>query len=411
MRLQSQYSKATIFSSITVLVIAGIGYYFLLRYVLEEQLDEALKVEEIEILDYVSKNHSLPEATTYKDQRISFTKITNSVSRHFSTIKSHNPDDDKYELSRQLIFPLEINGEYYAAYVTKSQEEIEELIGLILLVTLGLIVLLGILLFFFNRFLLKRLWRPFYSTLSSIKNFNLNAPSNVSIQTTSIDEFNEMNASVRSMTERVVKDYLSLKNFTDHASHELQTPLAVINSKLDVLIQSPELSETSLNHIQSIYTSVNKMSRLCQSLLLLTKIENNQFSDKSEVNIKEVIENKLRELEEWIQTNSLTTTTTLNKVVVSMNGQLAETLVSNLIVNAIKHSDKNSTIKISTEKNYFLISNRGEKQLDGTLVFDRFWKSEYSEGTGLGLAIVKQICEMYGFEISYTYIEGAHQFR
>jgi signal transduction histidine kinase len=108
------------------------------------------------------------------------------------------------------------------------------------------------------------------------------------------------------MTEKVVKDYLSLKQFIDHASHEMQTPLAVVNSKLDVLIQDPSLNEKNLHDLQVIYDAVDKMSKLSQSLLLLARIENNQFSEKQEVDIHGIAKNIIQELDEWISERSLT---------------------------------------------------------------------------------------------------------
>ncbi|MEO8405676.1 MAG: HAMP domain-containing sensor histidine kinase [Chitinophagaceae bacterium] len=410
MKLQTQYSRATIISSIVVLLIAGIGYYFLLHYVLTQQLDETLHVEEVEIIDYIQKNQSLPEATTFQDQRTSFRKVSNPIVRHFTTLMLVDSTDGDNELSRQLTFPIAIKGDYYAASVSKSQEETEDLIVLVLLVTLALLLLLGILLFFFNRFILKRLWRPFHDTLSSIKHFDLNAPSPVKVPKTSIDEFNELNESVNMMTEKVMKDYLSLKNFTDHASHEIQTPLAVINSRLDLLIQDPGLSAESLHQVQSVYNAVDKISRICQSLLLLTKIENNQFNDKEQVDIKRVIQDKLTELDEWIHGNSLNIQTDLRLSHVSMNAQLADILISNLVINAIKYTTQNKTITIHANSNRLTISNPGLQKLNDNLIYDRFWKSDKSDGTGLGLAIVKQICDKYGFELKYEYKKEFHQF-
>jgi signal transduction histidine kinase len=411
MKLQARYSQATIISSIIVLLIAGIGYYFLLHYILNKQIDQALRVEEVEIYDYIGKKHSLPEATTFKDQRIRFEKANSPVQRHFKTLKLFVPEENEYELSRQLLFTVQVNGDYYTASVTKSQEETQKLIGLILLITLGLILLLGVLLFIFNRILLKRLWQPFYDNLSSIKHFDLNAPAAIKFQQSSINEFNEMSLSINMMTEKVMKDYISLKNFSDNASHEIQTPLAVINSRLDVLIQDPGLSESSHHQIQSIYNSVEKISRLSHSLLLLTKIENNQFNETELVNLKQVVINKLEELEEWIHASSLQIKTELSEMTVSMNPYLADILISNLITNAIKHSGNNKGITIVLGKNSFLISNDADNSLDARLIFDRFWKSEYSSGSGLGLAIVKHICTIYNFTISYFFEDNKHYFQ
>ena len=410
MKLQAQYNKISIASSIIVLLIAGAGYYFLLHYVLEDQLDETLRVEQVEIQDFIRTNHSLPPATTYKDQRIEFKKTDKTFAQSFRTLILYNTEEKENELSRQLVFAVEVNGQYYAASVTKSQEDTEKIIGVILLITLGLIILLGILLFFANRFLVKRLWKPFQTTLSSIKNFDLNAPSAIKTEKTVIHEFNELNENISMMTEKVVKDYLSLKHFTDHASHEMQTPLAVINSKLDILIQDPALNEKNLQDLQVIYDAVDKMAKLSQSLLLLTRIENNQFSERQEVNLGETTENIIQEFDEWIREKSMTVCNDISGLRVTMNRQLANTLITNLVINAIKHSDRQERILLWSGEKIFTISNPGSQALAEDRVFARFWKSEYSNGTGLGLAIAKQICDHYGFLLRYEFRKGTHYF-
>jgi signal transduction histidine kinase len=410
MKLQTQYNKISIASSVLVLLIAGAGYYFLLNYVLKDQLDETLRVEQAEIRDYIKTNHSLPPATTYKDQRIEFNKSDNVFPQKFRTLTLYNAEEKENELSRQLIFTVEINGQYYVASVTKSQEDTEKIIGIILLITLGLIILLSILLFFANRFLVKRLWQPFQTTLSSIKNFDLNAPSAIKAGKTVIHEFNELNENISMMTEKAVKDYLSLKHFIDHASHEMQTPLAVVNSKLDMLIQEPALNEKNLQDLQVIYDAVDRMSKLSRSLLLLARIENNQFSEKQEVDIRVIAENIIQELDEWILEKKLMVCNEISELKVNINSQLANTLIANLVINAIKHSATQEKIRLWSDKNTFTISNPGVQALAGSLIFDRFWKSEHSDGTGLGLAIAKQICDQYCFLLQYEFREGTHCF-
>ena len=410
MKLQAQYNKISVFSTVIVLLIAGIGYYYLLHYVLTEQLDETLRVEQVEIEDYIHTNHSLPPATTYKDQKITFEKADKNFLQHFSTMTLYDSAEKENELSRRMVFPVQVDGQYYSASVTKSQEATEEMIGLILLITLGLIILLSALLFFANRFLVKRLWKPFRTTLASIKNFDLDAPSAIRNEKTPIHEFNELNESINLMTEKVVKDYASLKHFTDHASHEMQTPLAVVNSKLDILIQDPALSEKNLRDLQSIYNAIDKMSKLSQSLLLLTKIDNKQFYESREVDMGSTVKNKLQEMDEWIRERSLVVNNGVNDLHIKMNQHLADTLINNLLINAIRHSQPHSRLSLKSGEKNFTISNPGITALDTNHIFDRFWKSEHSEGTGLGLAIVKHICDQYGFSLQYEFKDRNHHF-
>jgi hypothetical protein len=207
MKLQAQYNRIAIASSAFVLLIAGIGYFFLLYFVLLEQLDDSLLVEEVEILDYVEKHHSLPKATVYKDQRISFAREPGNFTPFFRSREVLIPGERETELGRQRMFPVNVNGQQYTVTITKSQEATRKIAGLIALTTLGLIVLLGSILFLVNRVLLKTLWKPFHTTLGAIKSFDLAAPAPISVAKTSIDEFKELNESVRLMTEKVTRDY------------------------------------------------------------------------------------------------------------------------------------------------------------------------------------------------------------
>jgi len=410
MKLQAQYNRITIFSTLVVLLIAAVSYYFLLSYVLVSQLDEALKVEEAEIVDHIKEQKNLPPPTVYKDQRISFEVDTNNTSRVFRSLEVFDSVTNQSVLSRQLLFPVELNGKHYVVSVIKSEESTKDLVWIILFSTISLIVLLTVILFFTNRLLLKKLWRPFRNTLSSIKEFNLSVPNEIRIQPTKITEFRELNESIRMMTQKVMMDYQSLKSFTDHASHEMQTPLAVINSKLDILIQEPELSGKSMEQIQGIYNAVEKLSRLCQSLLLMARIENNQYRDTQTIAINKIIEEKKTEMQEWISALNICIVMKLEPLSVTMNKELAEILVSNLFRNAIRHNEADGKILIETKNKELLISNPGKKSLDKNGIFTRFYKSDHSDGSGLGLAIVQQICNHYHFNLHYDFVEGHHCF-
>lgn len=410
MKLQVQYNRVTIISTFFILLIAAASYYFLLRYVLISQLDESLKVEEAELHDYIKKHDSLPAPTVYKDQRISFEKTTIPAKRGFKSLSIFYPTENSTELSRQLLFPVALHQQNYRVSVTKSEESTQELVWIILFSTIGLLILLTAILFFTNRFLLKKLWQPFRTTLSTIKEFNLSAPAEISMQPGNIDEFEELNESIRLMTKKVTKDYQSLKDFTDHASHEMQTPLAIINSQLDLLIQEPELSEKTMGQVQGIYKSVEKLSRLCNALLLLARIENKQFTVTQLIPLHELVNEKASELEEWITAAQLTIHLQLDPLAVKMNRELAGMVVSNLLRNAIRHSKATGNITVQTNHQSLFVANSGKAALNKDKIFDRFYKSDHSEGSGLGLAIVRQICDQYQFALTYDFINEEHVF-
>ena len=410
MKLQSQYNRVTIISTLFILLIAAAGYYFLLRYVLISQLDEALKVEEAEIHDHIQQQDSLPASTVYKDQRISFEAATVPIKRSFHSREIVDTIKNEKESARQLVFPVVIRGRYYTASVMISEEATQDLVWIILFSTIALIALLMSILFFTNRLLLKKLWQPFRNTLSTIKEFDLSAPVALDMQPTTITEFRELNESIRMMTQKVLKDYQSLKDFTDHASHEMQTPLAVINSKLDLLIQEPELSEKSLAQVQGVYKAVEKLSRLCQSLLLLARIENNQYAGRQRLLINELVEEKEKEVKEWAGAMNIRIHLQADPLSVVMNYELAGMMVSNLLRNAVRHNEEGGNVFIQTGNEGLVVSNTGKTALDKRKIFDRFYKSDHSEGYGLGLAIVRHICDHYHFDLDYQFREGLHCF-
>ena len=409
MKLFTKYSRVNILASILALLLGSIGYYIVVRKVLVHQLDDTLKVEEAEILSFVSTRDKLPEPANYRDQQISFTPADTPVKRTFvdAYCLSHRHHD--HRPFRQLLFPVTAGGRNYTVSVSKSEVETQDLLGLIMLITGGMILLLLGTLFLANRLLLRRIWQPFYSTLESIRQFNLSSRTPLPVSNTRIEEFKNLDMAIEQMTKKILKDYEMLKNFADNASHEMQTPLAIINSKLDLMIQDQALAEKHLRQLQAMYDAVGRLSKLNQSLLLLTKIENNQFTHTDRVELAPMIEEKLIQFEDLVRAKKITVHTDLDKVNLRMNNYLADILLNNLLNNAIRHNQEGGTLTIRLRPTDLVISNTGPAlNFDPATIFDRFTKGSHSDGTGLGLAIVKQIGDNHNFPLSYTYENNFH---
>ncbi|MDQ6756946.1 MAG: HAMP domain-containing histidine kinase [Bacteroidota bacterium] len=411
MRLISKYNRANIVAIIIVLLLSAISYYFFIRSALIHQLDKDLKVEEREITDYTKENDQLPEPTNYKDEQEVFLPADKGTIRKFSSVSIFNKTHNEDVSYRQLQFSVTANGKEYKVLVRKSQEETEDLIQLILIITLAMVLILLISLFLVSRFLLSKLWKPFNSTLQQIKQFNLSGKEKVLLEESDINEFKELNESVNIMITRVSQDYAEIKNFTENASHEIQTPLAIIKSKLELLSQSESLKEEQMDNIQSVYEATNRLSKLNQSLILLTKIDNRQFNESEEVDMSNLVNKHLNNYEELIAAKQITLTKKINSnVKVIINESLAEILISNLITNAIKHNVDAGSIELTLTAKKFLIINTGlPLDNDPMELFERFKKDKMSsESLGLGLSIVKKICEKYGYEINYKYSTLLH---
>ncbi len=412
MKLLSKYNRLNIFVTIVVLLLSAVFYYFFIKAVLIHQLDKNLLVEERELKDYVKEENQLPEPSNYKDEQEVYSQINDSqIIRRFSSIDVFNKEHDENISYRQLEFPVMVAGKMYRIDVRKSQEETEDLIQLILEITLAMVLILLITLFIINRFVLNKLWSPFNSTLNQIKKFNVSGTNDIYFQLTDINEFKELNGAVYTMTKRASHDYNEIKSFTENASHEIQTPLAIIKSKLELLSQGESLKEEQMDTIQSIYETTNRLSKLNQSLILLTKIDNRQFHEKEEVNLSTIVHNHLNNYEELIAAKLIAVTKNIeDNITVTMNEMLADILISNLITNAIKHNIDNGSIDVTLNKHFFIISNSGiELDAHPAELFERFKKDKVnSDSLGLGLSIVKKICDTYGFSVLYEYAGGMH---
>ena len=222
-----------------------------------------------------------------------------------------------------------------------------------------------------------------------------------------------MNEALNKMTNKIYTDFIHQKEFTEKAAHEMQTPLAVMKAKLDLLIQSPNLKEEEMNQLQAIDTSVSKLASLNKALLLLAKIENNQFKDYTEINLQKVIEKIILNYEEVIESKNLSVEKKIEpNGKIMMNPILCDVLISNLIQNATRHNISGGSIKIELTTNTLTISNSGNPlNIKPEELFDRFKKNNASkESLGLGLSIVKSITDLYAIKITYSFSENRHTF-
>lgn len=412
MKLSTRYNRVNILTSSIILVITGIIYYFFIHLILTNKLDKDLVVEENEIRQYTRTYQKLPLPASYLDQQVSYRQLpadANNI-REFSNTTYLNPIENEQEPGRSLVTTLRLKGQNIQVTITKSRVESEDLVRVILLITLGVTLILLVSLIIINRFVMSRLWMPFYNTLKRMKAFEVTKMESLNSDTTKIDEFIELNQSVNAMADRVKKDYRELKSFTDNASHEMMTPLAVINSKLDSLLQTEPFTAQQGTLLEDIYQATGRLSRLHQSLLLLAKIENNLITDAQEIDLKVLIESKVRQFHELFERDSLIVQTKLSNKTVNMSRYLADILLNNLFSNAVRHNQRGGKILIELTETTLIISNTGKDFSGKDRLFDRFSKSNESEGMGLGLAITKQVCNLYGYQINYQQINEFHIF-
>ena len=320
----------------------------------------------------------------------------------------HFEEIDRFRCLSKVIY---LNQKPYRFNIETNIEETQETIFFISITTVFLFVLIVGGLLVLNRRLSKSVWKPFRETLDQLKTFSLNNQTKIEFSKTDVSEFDELNQSLTKLIEHNVSVYKTQKEFTENASHELQTPLAILKNKLDILLQNQDLTEKQYQIAEEMNRALSRSSRINKNLLLLAKIDNKQFDSKT-FHLDEVLNQSLEILQEHFEQKNISVNTEIfDNVKVNGNIGLTEVLINNLIINAIRHTSINGSILIRLSQSEFEVSNSGTGKLNGDLLFKRFSRfSKDNNGSGLGLAIVQEICKSQNWTIDYRFENNNHIF-
>jgi len=409
LKLYVKYNRVNILAAILIFIVGSCSFYFLLQYILVHQLDDTLKTEETEIKQYRNEHHAMPEITPTRHQVTTFTPVTDSFPAIYRTVKLNGHND----MYRQVQFGMEAAGKYYLVTVSRPLEETEDLLQVIILLTIIMIACILLVGYIINRVVLSGLWKPFYKTLDTLSAYELSSQQVLNFTPTGINEFDLLNENVQRMTERVQADYQSLKEFTAHAAHEMQTPLAIMRSKLDVLMQQDAILKHEGASISDFESAISRLSKLNQSLLLLTKVENRQFVLNEQVDMEALLKSKVSELLDIIEAKHLSVNIVVEPMTIRFHRHLADIILNNLLSNAIRYNREGGTIDISLQNNALIVSNTSSlPMLDRVRLFQKFYRhaNVSEDGSGLGLSIIRQICDMAGYVIRYDYKDARHIF-
>ena len=414
MTLSNKTALSFLASALVVAALGGVFSYYLLMYVFDREATEQLKAQQAKILREIDKIEDSEQKWFALADSISIEHTNFPVKESLCDTLLPNPLEIGEMLDyRILIFGVKTHTGYVKVTISKALYETEDLAGVILLifsvVLLGLIIALLII----NYVISNRLWRPFYQALQQLQSFKIQEQKPLSFMATTTKEFGVLQQNINHLTHRIWHDYNSLKQFTENASHEFQTPLAVIQSNLEQLIQSDNLHEKQLTKISELIESVRHLSKLNQTLLLLVKIENQQFVDTESINLSQLMSDSLEFLSEHIEAKNITIEKQVEQgVFIEGNRMLLEILINNLLLNAIRHNVENGKIGVEFSKHRFIVSNTGHNHsLNTANLFKRFsTSSAETPSSGLGLAIVKQICNRYHWQIHYSFERQLHCF-
>jgi signal transduction histidine kinase len=398
-------------------------YYWAVNTIWESELDEhnttvaektayefnLLKLSDTELYKSITLwNHIQPETN------IENLPVNVSHEDLYFTIDKKKNFAGKYEIERYRCLKkiVYINNKPFLFTIQTNIEEAKDTIAVIAVTTVFFFIIIALGLLFLNRKLSASIWKPFRNTLEKLKKFNLNTHNQIEFEKTDTIEFEELHESLNKLIEHSVSVYQTQKQFTENASHELQTPLTIIKHKVDILLQNESLTEEQYLIAEDINKALTRSSRINKNLLLLAKIGNSQFDNSEKFEFDILVNQSLEMLEEHVNQKNISVKTSIHpEIEVLGNNGLCEVLINNLLINAIRHTQQEGSISVILTESFFEVSNSGTEKLNTDLLFKRFSRlSSDNSGSGLGLAIISEICRFQNWKVSYRFENHHHIF-
>jgi signal transduction histidine kinase len=401
MKLIKRTYTYTALSLIPVIILGSLFCYYMIQYISYEETDEFLTYEMQRLVDYHEKNNDLPE----------FHQVTAILpgvkydTPMFRDTLILEPADNEMVPYRELYFTISHKGEdqtLVLRHLLIGRDDIAE--GTILIIA-GLMLLITGVFYLTVNYMAGKIWTSFYKTLDRLIRFKISGPL-PDFPKTDVDEFKSLNETLKTLLGKISVDYRHNKEFSENSSHELQTHLAIIRANTEKLLNNPDAAPHAAE-LQKVYVAAARLSQVQKSLLLLSKINNREYSNAVRINFQYYVEQSLELFREAILIREIAVTRHLESCFLVMDAGLAEILTNNLIKNAVKHNIQQGNITVTLDASLLVIENSGT-DLPGNaeLMLERFAKGK--EGNiGIGLAIVKQICELYRFNISYTVTDNS----
>jgi two-component system, OmpR family, sensor kinase len=409
MKLLQQTGRSYLRHAALALAVAGIILFVVLTSIIGEEVTEKLQVNVDRIEARLASGEAVPSLPPVLEVEQLVDQQAESLALKDTLL--HDPQENDEELFREVIAIRTIAGRSYR--ITLRQVVLEphdylSTIGLALAVAFALLLLV---LFVIQRRIAKRTWGPFYNNLSAMKRFSLKDQQPLVLFSTNVDEFNDLNNVVNALVAKVIDDHRSLKEFSENAAHEMRTPLSVIQTRLEDAAQDPGLSQAQAMAIGAAQTAVQRLSNLNGALLLLTRIDNLQFTARSIIIAATVIDEVLENLQGHITERNIRTALEMDRSAAAQGEpDLFRILVSNLLKNAVGHNMAGGSLTVQLTADRLLIRNTGKPlNSEPQRMFERFTRnSEERGGIGLGLSIAQRICAVHGWTITYSTLGNEH---
>ena len=410
-----KYLILSVFVLITIW--AAVFYAFILDEVYDN-VDDGLKNQKIQIIREAYLDEKILNVREFGINQYRITPINNAQYLEVNAFKNEmvfmQYDDDMEPYRLLTTYFRDHNQNPYRLEIRTSTVEEDDLLIDLSTALIVLYIVLVISIYFLNRWILTKAFRPFDIIVEKISNYRFGKKADLQFSPTPISEFNAVEEGMLQMIEDNKKIFEQQKNFIGNASHELKTPISIINNKIDSLIENVALDEPTVEGLVDLKKNTDRMNRIVTALLTLSKIDNLQYEVLDQINLSNIVNDIIEEFEDYLSFKSLSYTLKLEEnFVIEGNPDLSKMLVTNLLMNAIKYTPRNGEIVVESTAKQIVFKNTAN---DGALddkIFERFYKNGTEEtSTGLGLSIVESIVnQTNGLKIMYDFENNFHVFK
>lgn len=415
MKLLNRTVRSYLIYSILLVLVCTPVIYFSVKWLFIREIDHELKSHRNDFFE------SLPYIKSKSDSNFFFLMNKEFViepfygKKNIDTIYTEKVKDEvTVEMTEYRVFKSTVvfRDKKMNLIIRESLVSSSSLVMAIMGIQVALLCFLIAGFVWINRNLSKSIWRPFYVILNILKKYKIEQDPVPQLPSLPTAEFRELTLVVTQLINKSHEAFLNQKEFTENASHELQTPLAICRNKLEMLAQTKGLTEEQAELVESLLNATDRITRLCKNLLLLAKIENRQFAKtQSDILIAEIIRKVVSLYKKQTDSKDLKVRMELADSKVKGNPVLVEVMLNNLIANSIRYTPPNGEIFIECKSGSFVIRNSGEPLENPEKLFNRFYReSRTMSGSGLGLSIVRKIAEVYDYQVNYKYADKQHVF-
>ena len=419
MKLISVITRRIALVAFIILSLWSVCFYFILINEINDEVDDSLEdYAEMIIIRFV-RNEELPTTSNGSNnqfflQEISPEQAATRAHIRYEDQEVYIEEKDEFEPARVLTYIFnDDSGNFYELQVSTPYIDKADLRQYILFWILFLFFAILVCMITLNVWTIHRSFSPLRKLLKWLENYRIGKNNEPLNNHTNIHEFKLLNRVVSESIQRTEESYKQQKIFIGNVSHEMQTPLAICNNRLEMLLEDDRLTEEQMNEIIKTRQTINHLSHINRSLLLLTKIDNGLFNETNTIRLEQIIEEQIPDFQKAYDDKNITLTFEVSAPFsTEMEESLAQTLISNLLKNAFVHNIIDGVIHVIVNSQKIVFKNTGTPQsLDQNLIFEHFYHASGNPSSlGLGLSLVKAICERYGMQINYTFENPYHNF-